>query len=158
MSRPGDMSRRKLIEFLENPIIRRMRGLLVLLVTVSACSAVQPPVEPAAHHEVILNVTNNRDEPLIIRVVPRLLQITGPPAPDDMGQGQGEGSEVAGSERRTLRLAMTTDDWTITVNGSAMIRSDEHDFTPGGWTAGAIVVDRDDATGEMERSQPAPSN
>ena len=135
-----------------------MRGLLVLLVSVSACSAVQPPVEPAAHHEIILTVTNNRDEPLIIRVVPRLFRITGPPAPDDMGQDQGEGSEVAGGERRTLRLAMTTDDWTITVNGSAMIRSDEHDFIPGGWTAGELVVDHHEATGSMERSQPAPSN
>ena len=131
-------------------------GLVLLLVSVSACSAVLPPIEPAAHHEVILNVTNNRAEPLIIRVVPRLLQITGPPAADDVGQG--EGSEVAGGERRTLRLAMTTDDWTITVNGSAMIRSDEHDFIPGGWTAGRIVVDRDEATGELEQSQPAPSN
>ncbi|MDQ3689356.1 MAG: hypothetical protein M3406_04845 [Chloroflexota bacterium] len=135
-----------------------MRGLLALLIAVSACSAVEPPVEPAANHEVFLHVTNNRAEPLVIRVVPRLLQITGPPAPADTGQGQGEGSGVAGGAGRTLRLAMTTDDWTITVNGSAMIRSDEHDFIPGGWTAGRIVVDRDEATGEMERSQPAPSN
>jgi hypothetical protein len=134
-----------------------MRGLLVLLVWVSACSAVQPPVEPPAH-EIILTVTNNRAEPLIIRVVPRLLQITGPPAPDDMGEGQGEGSEVASGETRTLRLAMTAVDWTITMNGSAMVRSDEHDFIPGGWIAGRIVVDRDEATGEWERPQPAPSN
>jgi len=83
-----------------------MPGLLVLLVSVSACSVAQPPIEPAAHHEVILDVTN----------------------------------------------------WTITMNGSAMIRSDEHDFIPGGWTAGRIVVDRDEATGEWERPQPAPSN
>lgn len=128
------------------------------MVFVAACSSVQPPVEPAALHEVILTVTNNRDEPLIIRVVPRLLQITGPPAPDDMGQGQGEGSKVASGETRTLRLAMTADDWTITMNGSAMIRSDEHDFIPGGWAAGRIVVDRDEATGEWEKSQPAPAN
>lgn len=69
--------------------LRRMRGLLVLLFVLSACTL--PP--PAAHHEVILTVTNNRDEPLIIRVVPRLLQITGPPAPRDMGEGQGEGPQ-----------------------------------------------------------------
>lgn len=128
------------------------------MVCVSACSSVQPPVEPDALHEIILTVTNNRDEPLMIRVVPRLLRITGPPAPRDTGEGQGEGSKVASGESRTLRLAMTADDWTITMNGSAMIRSDEHDFIPGGWTAGRIVVDRDAATGEWERPQPAPSN
>jgi hypothetical protein len=138
--------------------MERMRGLLVLLVSVSACSAVQPPVEPGVHHEIILTVTNNRDEPLVVRVVPRLLQITGPPAPRDVGEGQGEGSKVASGESRTLRLAMTPDDWTVTMNGSAMIRSDEHDLIPGGWTAGRIVVDRDEATGEWEKSQPAPSN
>jgi hypothetical protein len=117
-----------------------------------------PTPPPTAHHVVILTVTNNRDEPLIIRVVPRLLRITGPPAARDMGEGQGEGFKVSRGQSRTLPLAMTAGDWTITMNGSAMIRSDDHDFIPGGWTAGRFVVDRDEATGEMEQSQPAPSN
>ena len=123
----------------------------MLLFVLSACTL--PP--PAAHHEVILTVTNNRDEPLIIRVVPRLLQITGPPAPRDMGEGQGEGPKVPGGESRTVRLPMTAGDWTITMNGSAMVRSDEHDFIPGGWTAARFVVNRDGATGEMGQSQSA---
>ena len=131
-----------------------MRGLLVLLIALSACAL--PP--PAAHHEVILTVTNNRDEPLIVRVVPRLLQITGPPAPRDMGEAQGDGSKVPAGDSRTLRLPMTAGEWTITMNGSAMVRSDEHDVIPGGWTAGRIVVDRDGATGNWEKPQPAPSS
>jgi hypothetical protein len=134
--------------------VGRMRGLLVLLFALSAC-AVAPPA-PTVTQEVILDITNNRDEPLIVRVVPRLLPITGPPASDDTGPASG--SEVAAGERRGVRLAITADDWTITVNGSAMIRSDEQEFVPGGWTAGRMVVDPNEATMEMIPSEPMPSN
>jgi hypothetical protein len=133
---------------------RLMRTLLVALLVLSACAPAPPA--PAVHHEVILDVTNNRDDAVIIRVVPRILQITGPPAQADTGQG--DGSEVAAGERRTLRLPMTTIDWTITVNGSALIPSTDHDFIPGGWTAGRLVVNSEDATMELDRSEPAPSN
>lgn len=135
--------------------MRRSSIGLALLLAVAAACTVAPPA-PTVHQELILDIANNRDEPLVVRVVPRLLQITGPPVPEDTGQG--DGSEVAGGERHTIRLAMTTDDWTVTVNGSAMIRSDEHDFIPGGWTAGRIVVDPEEATMELDRAQPAPSN
>jgi len=131
-----------------------MRGLLVLLFAVAACT-VAPPA-PVVTQELILDITNNRDERLIVRVVPRLLQITGPPARRDTGGG--DGSEVAAWERRAVRLAISADDWTITVNGSAMIRSDEHEFVPGGSTAGRLVVDPDEATMELVRSEPLPSN
>jgi hypothetical protein len=132
-----------------------MRGLLLLLLwAVSACTVVPPA--PTIHQELILDITNNRDEPLVVRVVPGLLQIAGPPPPGD--NGQGEGSSVAGRERDTIRLAMTTDEWTVTVNGSPMIRSDEHDYIPGGWTAGRMVVDQDEATMELDRPEAAPSD
>ena len=131
-----------------------MRRLLATLLALSACS-IAPPA-PTITQEVILDISNNRGEPVVVRVVPRLLQITGPPAPEDTGAAGG--SEVAAGERRGVRVAITTDDWTITVNGSAMIRSDEHEFVPGGWTVGRLVVDADEATMELLPSEPLPSN
>lgn len=124
------------------------------LVASSTPDAASPT--PTIHQELILDITNNRDEPLVLRVVPGLLQITGPPAPEDVGQG--EGSEVAGGERATIRLAMTGEEWTVTVNGSPMIRSDEHGYIAGGWTAGRMVVDQDEAYMELDRPEAAPSN
>lgn len=136
-----------------------MRGWLLLLLILMACGVEVPgpvPTAAAANHEVVLDVTNNRGEAVVVRVVPRLLAITGPPAPADVGQG--EGSEIAGGDRRTLRLLMDTDHWTITVNGGALIRSDEHDFIPGGWTTGRLVIDPQEAFVELDRSEPAPTN
>jgi len=131
-----------------------MRGLLLLLFTTSACT-VAPPA-PAVRHEVILDVTNNRDDPVIVRVVPRILEQGGVPGRVDTGAG--DGSEVAPMQRRTLRLPMTSEEWTITVNGDPIIRSSDHDFVPGGWTAGRLVVDPDEASLGLDRSEALPSN
>lgn len=126
-----------------------MRGLLVLLFALSACTVVPPA--PAVRHEVILDVTNNREDPVIVRVVPGLLEQGGPPGRADTGTG--DGSEVPPTERRTLRLPMTSEDWTITVNGAPLIRSTDHDFIPGGWTAGRLVVEPEKAVLELDRSE-----
>ena len=131
-----------------------MRGLLVLLFAISACT-VAPPA-PAVRHEVILEVTNNREDPVVVRVVPRLLEQGR--VPGNVDTGMGDGSEVAPMERRTLRLRMTSDEWTITVNGDPMILSSEHDFIGGGWTAGRLVVDPEEASVELDRSEALPSD
>jgi hypothetical protein len=128
-----------------------MRGLLVLLLAVSACA----PAPPAPRHELILDVTNNRADPLTVRVEPRALPQGGVPGQVDTGNG--EGIEVAGMGRRTLRLSVTTDPWSITVNGDPILTSSEHDFTGGEWTAGRLVVDPEEASLELDRAEPMPS-
>ena len=128
-----------------------MRGLLVLLIAISACTPA-----PAVQHEVILDVTNNRDDPLVVRVVPAILEQGG--APGRVDTGVGDGSEIAPGERRTLRLPVTSEGWTITVNGDPIVRSSDHDFIAGGWTAGRLVVDAEEASLELDRSEALPSN
>ena len=122
-----------------------------MLLAISACSPA-----PTVRHEVVLDVTNNREDPVIVRVVPRILEQGGVPRQVDTGAD--DGSEVAPRERRTLRLPMTSGEWTITVNGDPIIRSTDHEFIEGGWTAGRIVIDPEEATMELERSEAAPSN
>ena len=129
-----------------------VRGLLALLFLLSACT----PAPAAVRHEVILDVTNNRDDPVIIRVVPRILEQRGVPGRVDTGDG--DGSEVAPGERRTLRLTMTSGEWTISVNGDPIISSSDHEFIEGGWTAGRLVVDPEEAFLELDRSEALPSN
>lgn len=130
-----------------------MRGLLVLLIGASACT----PAPPAAHQELILDVTNNREAAVAVRIVPQILEGVGLPAQEDSGVGDGS-PRVEPQARQTLRLPVTSERWTLTLNGTPFLRSTDHDFIPGGWTAGRIVVDPEEATSELERSQPAPSN
>jgi len=129
-----------------------MRGLLVMLLAISACSSA---VQPAVEHEVILDVTNNRDDPVIVRVVPRILEQGGVPGRVDTGVG--DGSRVEAGQRQTLRLPMTSGRWMITVNGDPIILSTDHAFIAGGWTAGRLVVDPEEAFLELDRSEPGPS-
>lgn len=127
---------------------------LVVLLALSAC-AVGPPA-PTLHHELILDITNNRDEAVVVRILPRILEGVGLPPLDD--QGDGDGTQVEPHERKTVRLQITSAEWTMTVNGRPMYRSTDHNFIAGGWTAGRFVFDTDGATSELERPQPAPSN
>ena len=131
-----------------------MRGLLGTLLVVSAC-AVAPPA-PTAHHELILDITNNRDTAVVVRIVPQILEGVGLPAAEDAGIGDGS-PRVEPQARQTLRLPITSEQWTLTLNGTPFLRSADHEFIPGGWTAGRIVVDPEGATSELDQSQPAPS-
>lgn len=132
-----------------------MRGLLVLLFALSACT-VAPP-DPKVHHELILDITNNRNAAVVVRIVPQILEGVGLPPAEDEGGGDGS-RQVEPQARQTLRLPITSEQWTLTVNGRPFLRSTDHEFIPGGWTAGHIVVDSEEVTSELERSQPAPSN
>ena len=132
-----------------------MRGLLVLVFGLAACTV--PPPAPTVAHELILDITNNRDAAVVVRVVPEILEGVGLPPPGDEGRGEGS-QQVEPRSRQTLRLPIPSDEWTLTVNGRPFLRSTDHEFIPGGWTAGHIVVDSEEATSELERSQPVPSN
>jgi len=129
-----------------------MRGLLVLLFALSACT-VAPPA-PTVTQELILDITNNRNAAVVVRIAPRILEGVGLPPADDEGVGDGTG--VKPQARRTVRLPITSAQWTLTVNGRPMLRSTDHEFIPGGWTAGRFVFDSEGATSELERAQPAP--
>jgi hypothetical protein len=131
-----------------------MRGLLGVLLILSACT---PAPAPAARHELILDITNNREAAVVVRIVPQILDGVGVPAQEDAGVGDGS-LRVEPQARRTLRLPVTSESWTLTLNGTPFLRSTDHEFIPGGWTAGRIVVDPEEATSELERSQAAPSN
>lgn len=126
---------------------------LLLPVILSACASA--PIQPL-HQELILDITNNRDAALVIRIVPQILEGVGVPAPEDAGAGDGS-LRVEPQSRRTLRIPATSELWTLTINGTPFLRSTDHEFVAGGWTGGRIVVDPEGATSELEASEALPS-
>jgi hypothetical protein len=113
---------------------------------------------PTLHQELILDITNNRDSAVVVRVVPQILEVRDVPAPED-GAGVGDGSpRVEPQDRRTLRIPVTSEGWTLTLNGTPFLRSTDHEFVSGGWTAVRIVIDQGGSEMELEPSEPLPSN
>lgn len=94
--------------------------------------------------------------PVVVRIVPEVLELGRVPL--QMDEGDGDGYTIEARERRTVRLPVMSDGWSLTVNGSPLLRSSDHDFVSGGWTAGELVVDHHETSLELEASQPAPSN
>jgi hypothetical protein len=95
-------------------------------------------------HEVVLDIANNRDEPLVVRIAPEI--VAGDRVASRSDAGVGEGHEVAAGERATLRLAVNSDRWTVTVNGVPAMFSSDPDVAQGGRTRARLVVDEDEQT------------
>ena len=135
-----------------------MRGLPVLLFALSACTVAPPG--PAVHQELILDITNNRNAPVVLRIVPQILGGVGLPGlPPAQDEGGGDGSQqVEPHRQQTVHLSITSPQWTLTVNGRPFLRSTDHEFIPGGSTSGRIVVGPGEMTSELGVSQPAPSD
>ncbi len=133
----GNVREHRRARWTASPVVfARMRALLVGMLSVaSACN-------PAARHEVSLDITNNRDEVLVVRIVPEIRP--GEPIVGRTETGVGGGYEVAPGQSVTLPLAVMSDRWTVTVNGAPVIRSSDSDVGERGQTRARLAVDRDE--------------
>lgn len=104
------------------------------MIVTTACST---PVE----RTVVLDITNDRDEPIVVRMVPDI--VPGPPVANRRDTGTGAGFEIQPGEGQTLELRTSSDDWSVTVNGAPALRSSDRGARDSVRVRARLVVHRE---------------
>lgn len=89
----------------------------VAVLGVASCSVPVP-------REAVIDITNSRDEAVIVRIEPEIVGVR--PFRGGRDTGIGNGVIVDAGERRSA-LRTVSEVWTITVNGAAAVRSSDPD-------------------------------
>lgn len=129
---------------------RLSRPLAALAIAVSKAAG----CEQFAVREVIIDVTNERDAPVVVRIVPDILP--GHPTAGPNDRGTGAGWVVGPGESVTVPLTVASDRWSVTVNGAPVIRSSDPEIFGEPRVRARLVVRRESQLLEVVPGGPDP--